>query len=207
MGLRKFKQTGFAESHETPLLLEPHALELALCSTDPVQRRHSIWCARSCLATTQVLLQHLAVEHDVQVLEALFVALSQSAGEEVVPTLLDLLSSEDVLNRNRALEVLAGFTEQVGQLMAQHLQSGDADKRIFLVNLMAELKHPQVAQWIQDILLRDPHINVVAAALEVAAEVGDAQTVAAIDVAVQRFADDAFIGFAAEIARQRIGVQ
>ena len=207
MGLRKFKQTGFAERHEAPSQLEPHALELALCSTDAAQRRHSIWCARPCSATTQVLLQHLAIERDANVQEALFVALSQSAGEEVVPALLELLSSEDVLNRNRALEVLAGFAEQVGQVMPQHLQTADVDKRIFLANLMGELKHPQVAQWVQDILLHEPHINVVAAALEVAAEVGDAQTVAAIDMAVQRFADDAFIGFAAEIARQRIGVQ
>lgn len=207
MGLRKFKQTDLAERDEAPLLLEPNALMQALCSAEVAQRRHSIWCARPCPETTHVLLQHLAVEKDVRVLELLFLALSRADGEEVVPALLELLSSEDVLSRNRALEVLADFGEQVSKAMQQHLQTADVDKRIFLVNLMGELKHPQVAQWIQDILLRDPHINVVAAALEVAAEVGDAQTVAAIDVAVQRFADDAFIGFAAEIARQRIGVQ
>ena len=189
------------------MALEPEALEIALGSTDVQVRRHSIWCARPCLATTELLLRHLAVEQDTSVQEALFVALSQSPGEAVVPALLALLSSEDVLNRNRALEVLAGFSDQVAQQMTHHLQTDDADTRIFLVNLMGELKHPQVRQWIHGILLHESHVNVVAAALEVAAEVGDGETAAAIDMAVQRFAGDAFIGFAAEIARERIGAQ
>ena len=53
-------------------------------------------------------------------------------------------------------------------------------------------------------LTHDPHINVVAAALEVLAEVGTPQACQALQLARQRFADDPFIGFAADLAQQRI---
>lgn len=207
MGLRRFEKTDQWVSEEVVVQLDPAALAAALQSTDAAQRRHSIWCAQPCPETTALLLRHLQDETSVQVQEVLLAVLGQSEGEVVVPALLEQLSSEDALLRNRALEVLASFADHVAQHMPAQLAAADVDKRIFLVNLMGELKHPQVPTWVQELLYGEEHVNVVAAALEVAAEVGDMQMLPAIDAVQRRFADDFFIGFAADMARQRIGVQ
>lgn len=207
MGLRRFIKTDSFEEEQVASQLNAAALAVALQSTDAGHRRHSIWCAQPGSETTALLLEHLLEETDAQVQEALLAALGQSEGDDVVPALLEQLSSEDVLLRNRALEVLTGFAEHVAVHMPVQLAAAEVDKRIFLVNLMGELKHPRVADWVSEILFEEAHVNVVAAALEVAAEVGDEQMLPAIEAAQQRFLDEFFIGFAADIARQRIGVQ
>ena len=54
------------------------------------------------------------------------------------------------------------------------------------------------------VLMHEAHVNVVAAALEVLAEVGTPLAAKALGSVRQRFADDPFIGFAADLAQQRI---
>jgi HEAT repeat protein len=122
----------------------------------------------------------------------------------VVQGLLPLLRSEDANLRNGAIETLSAMPDEVGPSIDVLLQDSDVDVRIFTVNLLGELRHPRLPEWLAQALKQDKHVNVVAAALEVAAEVGGGPLLSAVKAARARFADDPFIGFAADLAQQRI---
>lgn len=136
--------------------------------------------------------------------EALFLALGTMASDEAVSALLPLLRSEDARLRNGAIEVLSGLPKVVGPRISALLLDADADVRIFTVNLLGELRHEQVTQWLQQVLLADREVNVVAAAIEVMAETGQPEHIDALRETRRRFADDPFIGFAADVAIERI---
>jgi len=165
------------------------------------------WAARDLVDHPQLaraLCDHLAQEGDVSVREVMFTALGQIGGALVVQGLLPLLRSEDANLRNGAIETLASLPNDVGPSIDALLQDADVDVRIFTVNLLGDLRHPRLPEWLGLALKQDTHVNVVAAALEVAAEVGGGPLLAAVKAARSRFADDPFIGFAADLAQQRI---
>jgi hypothetical protein len=166
------------------------------------------WAARDLGSHPQAaaaLCARLGVEADASVRAVLFTSAARLGGGAVAQGLLPLLRSEDAALRNGAIEVLAGLHEAVAPHVEALLHDTDADVRIFTVNLLGDLQHPRVPHWLAQVLLEDPAVNVVGAAIEVLAEVGSADTLPALDAASARFADDAYIGFAAELARTRIG--
>ncbi len=171
---------------------------------DAEQRR---WAVRDLTAHPQAaaaLGAQLLVERDAAVREAIFLALGTMASDEAVSALLPLLRSEDARLRNGAIEVLSGLPRVVGPRISALLLDADVDVRIFTVNLLGELRHEQVTQWLQQVLLSDREVNVVAAAIEVMAETGQPEHIDALRETRRRFADDPFIGFAADVAIERI---
>ena len=136
--------------------------------------------------------------------EALFNSLGHLASDAAVQALLPLLRTEDAGLRNGAIEALAAMPQHVAPCMDRLLLDPDPDVRIFTVNLMGELRHADVPRWLQQVLRHESHINVVAAALEVLAEVGSASDLPALRSVRERFGDDAFIQFATDIAVSRI---
>lgn len=148
--------------------------------------------------------ERLRVEAHASVREALLGALTRTPCQAAVDVLLPLLRQEDAYLRNGAIEALASMPGQVGPRVDVLLADADPDVRIFAVNLLGELRHSQVPAWLRQVLSADPHVNVVAAALEVMAEVGGPEDLPAIAQAQARFQADPFIEFAADMARERI---
>ncbi len=164
------------------------------------------WAARDLAGhpdTAAQLGAHLGDEQDPSVREALFTSLSTHANEAAASALIPLLRSEDASLRNGAIEALAGMPAAVAPRMAALLHDRDPEVRIFTVNLLGDLRHPRVADWLVDVLVHDNEVNVVAAAIEVLAEVGGPQHRPALAAVVRRFPDDPFIGFAADMAAGR----
>ncbi|MDQ5897466.1 MAG: hypothetical protein QG612_1552 [Pseudomonadota bacterium] len=171
---------------------------------DTEQRR---WAVRDLMAHPQAaaaLGTHLIDEREPVVREAIFLALGTMASEESVNALLPLLRSEDAKLRNGAIEVLSGLPRVIGPRISALLLDADPDVRIFTVNLLGDLRHEQVTQWLQQVLLSDREVNVVAAAIEVMAETGEPEHIEALRETRKRFADDPFIGFAVDVAIERI---
>jgi len=165
------------------------------------------WAARDLAAHPEAaaaVCARLAQELDPSVRAVLFSSAAQLGGNVVVDAMLPLLRSEDPGLRNGAIEVLAGLPDAVAPHIDRLLHDADSDVRIFTVNLLGDLKHPQVPQWLAQVLLHEPAVNVVGAALEVLAEVGTPASLPALRSAAQRFADDAYIGFAVDVAIVRI---
>jgi HEAT repeat protein len=175
-----------------------------LSEGSPEQRR---WAARDLAqheAAAAALGAQLQVERDASVREAAFISLASMAGDAAAGALLPLLRSEDAALRNGAIESLAGMPQAVTPRIAALLADADPDVRLFSVNLLGELRHAQVLPWLLQVLQREVEVNVVAAAIEVLAEVGQPEHVPALRAARQRFARHAFIGFAADMAIERI---
>ena len=171
---------------------------------DAEQRRWAVRDLGTHPQAAAALGAQLLVERDAAVREAIFLALGTMASDEAVSALLPLLRSEDARLRNGAIEVLSGLPKVVGPRISALLLDADVDVRIFTVNLLGELRHEQVTQWLQQVLLSDREVNVVAAAIEVMAETGQPEHIDALRETRRRFADDPFIGFAVDVAIERI---
>jgi HEAT repeat protein len=184
---------------------DPAGLIAQLDDADAGVRR---WAARDLAAHPEAaaaLCARLAGELDLNVRSALFSSAARLGGDDVARALVPLLRSEDPGLRNGAIEVLAGMPDAVAPYIERLLGDADSDVRIFTVNLLGDLQHPRVPSWLSQVLLQDAAVNVVGAALEVLAEVGTPASLPALRSAASRFADDAYIGFAVDLAIERIG--
>ncbi len=205
MGLRKASEpAGLRRVEPRDYIRNGDGLIEQLQDPDVSTRR---WAARDLAEhplAASVLCEHLHHEIDPSVREVIFTTLERIGGLTTVDGVLPLLRSEDANLRNSAIGLLSSLPDAVGPRIEALLTDHDADVRIFTVNLLGDLKHADVGRWLAQVLKNDAHINVVAAALEVLAEVGTHESLPILEKVRQRFADDAFIAFAADLAEQRI---
>jgi len=176
----------------------------ALQAEAPEQRRDAARALASQPQGAAMLAERLLDETDGAVREVIFTSLARIGGTDVVAGLLPLLRSEDATLRNRTLQVLAGLPDAVAPQVNALLADADGDVRIFAVNLLGELKHPLVPHWLAQVLQHEDAVNVVGAALDVAAEVGSPPLLPALGAAQQRFGAEPYIQFAAALAIERI---
>lgn len=146
------------------------------------------------------------LEQEIQpvVREAMFTTLIAIGGNAVVKSLIPLLHSEDVPLRNLVIEALQQLPDAVAPYMETMLQDSDPDYRIFAVNVLGNLRHPQAPSWLQMVVEHDLEINVCAAAVEVLAEIGTLESIAALNALPHRFGDDPFMCFCVQAAIHRI---
>jgi len=123
--------------------------------TNPTARR---WAARD-LATTPRLGRagaasaagggHFGARGDPQHADVL--------GDELaVAGLVDCLASEDVALRNEAIEAMKQLPDEVASIMRGLLADANPDVRIFAVNVLESLRHPEVESWLITVIERDP---------------------------------------------------
>ncbi len=204
MALRRTAAEPLREVVEREHARDPDGLLAQLKTGDTEQRR---WAARDLAAhpaAAAALGSRLAAEPDPSVREALFTSLSRHANDAAADALLPLLRSEDAELRNGAIEALASMPVIAGVRIDALLADADADVRIFAVNLLGDLRHERVPRWLLGVLEHEVSVNVVCAAIEVLAEVGSTEHLAALGAAARRFGDDPFVAFAADVAIGRI---
>lgn len=204
MGLRKTTPSALHPVREREQTRDLPRLLAQLKNPDPGLRR---WAARDLgvhAEAAEELGRALAGEREPAVREALFTSLSALANESAAEALVTLLRSEDAALRNGAIEALAGMPQAVAPSIERLLRDPDPDVRIFTVNLLGELRHTEVNRWLSQVLAQESQVNVVAAAIEVLAETGGAAERPGLLRVRERFADDPFIGFATELALERI---
>lgn len=136
--------------------------------------------------------------------EAMFTTLIEIGGNVVVKGLIPLLRSEDAALRNSVVEALQQLPDAVSPDMATMLEDPDPDYRIFAVNVLANLRHPQAPVWLQQVVERDADFNVCASAVEVLAEVGAPEAIPALTALPGRFDDEPFMQFCVQAAIRRI---
>jgi HEAT repeat protein len=148
---------------------------------------------------------HLEREEDVAVREVIFAALVRLNNPSALSGLVDCLHSEDAALRNEAIETFKQMGREVDPTLKSLLADPDPDLRIFAVNILSSSQHPDLESWLVKVIEQDSHVNVCATAVDLLCEVG---TEAAIDSLVRlkaRFAAEAYIQFAADLALKRIG--
>ncbi|SEO56596.1 HEAT repeat domain-containing protein [Aquisalimonas asiatica] len=170
----------------------------------PVARRRASRELAGDQGAVDALCDALEREQDEGCRHAMLTALLVSGGQRVQERLLPLLRSEDAGLRNGAIEVLQGMPKLAAGYMDELLADSDSDVRIFAVNILESLRHERVPEWLRGVLERDGHVNVCAAAVDVLAEVGDDDCLAALRQLPGRFPGEPFIAFAVRTAERRI---
>jgi len=179
-------------------------LEKQLESADITERR---WAARDLAnfeESAKLLINKLQTEPEHSVKEAIFDSLQSMGGDDVVNGLLPMLRLEDAELRNGAIEVLQSMPEGVAIHIIELLNDGDSDVRIFAIDILQELAHPQTPQWLLSVLKDETHINVVATAVDRLTEVGTPDMIPELLQLKQRFPNENFLGFAVDTAISRI---
>jgi len=175
-----------------------------LSSPDPTARRGAARDLVNCSDATRALLQRLNVETDVSVREVILTSLIRLGDFTAVVGLVECLHSEDAALRNEAIEAMKQMSDEVAPIMFGLLHDADSDVRIFAVNILESLRHPDVESWLIDVIETDAHVNVCATAVDLLGEVGSAASREALLHLKARFHDVQFVQFASDIALRRI---
>lgn len=165
------------------------------------------WSARdlvNCPDVAAALVDRLKREGDLSVREVILTTLTRLGDSLAVAGLIDCLRSEDVALRNEAIEAMKQLPDEVAPIMQGLLADLDADVRIFAVNILESLRHPDVESWLIDVIETDPHVNVCATAVDLLSEVGTQAALEPLARFKARFADEPYVQFAADLALSRI---
>ena len=170
----------------------------------PAARRWAVRDLAGCPGSSQALVGLLRHEQDSSVREIILTILTQLGDEAAVVGLVSYLRSEDVTLRNEAVEAMKSLPDEVAPIMGALLKDPDPDVRIFAVNILESLRHDQVEEWLREVILQDPHVNVCATAVDLLGEVGTSYSREALENLRVRFPDEPYISFATDLALKRI---
>lgn len=179
-------------------------LQIDLDNPDPVARR---WAARDltdCPTASAALVSRLAREDDNSVREIILTTLTSLGDDVAVAGLVACLRSENAALRNEAVEAMKLLPKEVALIMRALLSDADPDVRIFAVNILESLRHPEVEHWLISVIDNDPVLNVCATAVDLLGEVGTSASREPLQRLKQRFLDEPYIQFAADLALKRI---
>jgi HEAT repeat protein len=175
-----------------------------LSSENPKERR---WAARDLAdykEASSYLVEQLMKEKDIAVREIIISSLLAIGDEIAIAGLINCLKSDDAHLRNSAIEALKQVSEKVSPYIERLLQDREPDVRIFAVNILESLRHPNVVKWLIEVIEKDENVNVCSTALDLLAEVGTEEAMPAIKKVKERFKNEPYIQFASDIALKRI---
>jgi HEAT repeat protein len=179
-------------------------LQRALNADSAEERR---WAARDLLdfpGSSPLLVARLNIESSESVREIIFTTLVRLGDAPAVAGLVECLRSEDAMVRNEAIEAMKCLPDAVAPIMRDLLADPDSDVRIFAVNVLESLRHPEVESWLSQVIEKDPHVNVCGTAVDLLGEVGSRTVLEPLIRLKTRFAKEPYIQFAADLAIKRI---
>lgn len=165
------------------------------------------WAARDlmdCPEASGALVDRLRREEDGSVREAILTSLTSLGDGVAVAGLVSCLRSEDANLRNEAIEAMKQLPDAVAPIMSGLLNDPSSDVRIFAVNVLESLRHPEVESWLIRVIDFDPHLNVCATAVDLLGEVGSARAEGSLRRLKARYAAEPYMVFATDLALRRI---
>ena len=164
------------------------------------------WAARDLLGqadATAPLLARLQLETEVSVREVILTTLMRIADPAAIAALVACLRSEDANLRNEAIEAMKSLPAEVAPIMQGLLTDRDPDVRIFAINVLESLRHPDVESWLITVIEHESMVNVCGTAVDLLSEVGSTASHDALERLKARFAAEPYIQFAASLALKR----
>ena len=204
MGLVKAKAVESVEKVETKEQQNCEELAAALEDSNANIRRHAAQKITSCLDAATALVSRLKREENTAVREAILNSLLQLHDPSIGRSLAECLRSEDAALRNDVIEAFKQLGAEVEPILRSLLSDPDPDVRIFVVNILNSERHPDVEQWLIEVIERDAHVNVCATAVDLLCEVGTEASIDPLFRLKARFAHEAYIQFAADLALKRV---
>jgi len=204
MGLVKQKVIQLAERGNPKVELDRSELVRALDEPNAASRRQAARDLVQFSDAATVLVSRLKREEDGSVREIILNSLVRLNDPLAVSGLVDCLRSEDAALRNEVIEAFKQFGNNVDPVLQSLLSDPDPDVRIFVVNILDSVRHSEAESWLIKVIEQDSHVNVCATAVDLLC---GAATEASVDALVRlkaRFASEAYIQFAADLALKRI---
>ena len=128
-------------------------------------------------AAVRSTLLDLMGDSDWRVRRAAIDALMTSRRTEVIPEILYALYEEtNAGKRNAALDALNRYGREILPYLDPHLQSKNADVRMFLVSVIGDLRDASHLSFLTD-CLQDPEQNLVSAAILALGKIGDPSSI------------------------------
>ena len=204
MALIKTLKSEPVPQDERKLPRDGAGLVLELENTDPLARRCAARDLATCPEAAAALVSRLQREDDASVREVILSTLTCLGNAVAVAGLVQCLRSGDAALRNEAIEAMKQLPAEVGAIVRGLLADADADVRIFTVNILESLRHPDVEAWLIEVIEHDREVNVCATAVDLLAEVGSPAALEALQRLKVHFAEEPYIQFAADLALKRI---
>jgi HEAT repeat protein len=192
-----------AEPAASPETGESHTAQLA--SPDAGIRRRAARALAADPGAANALAECLATETDPGVRNALFGSLTAIGGPRAASLVGPYVRSEDAALRGGAIDALKRLHEAAVSTVDALLNDPDPDLRLLAIEVTRVWPSERAAPRLQRIFEQDPHVNVCAAAVDVAAEAGAPELLPALTALRKRFADETFLLFAVDVACARIG--
>jgi HEAT repeat protein len=152
----------------------------------------------------EALCARVPVEPDRAVLDLLLTLLVERPSRAVVVRLLPCLASEDARLRGAVAEALEQMPGPLGEEIEALLEHPDPDIRLQGVVALQNAPLTTAPRLLREVLAREAHVNLCAAALEGLAAVGDEGDLAAVAAVRNRFPGVPFIDFAVSVCSARI---
>jgi HEAT repeat protein len=179
----------------------------SLGAADAARRRQAARALAGDAGAVAALMGRLQCESEPNVRAALFASLAAAGGPGTAALITPFLHSDDPGLRAGAIDALKSLESEAAAAIDALLEERDADLRLLAIEVVrgwpALLATPRLLR----VLAHDSHVNVCAAALDIAAETGTAELLGALKRLRRRFPDQPFIHFAANIAIARIQAQ
>jgi HEAT repeat protein len=142
-----------------------------------------------------------------RVREAIFTALARIATPQSVETVLPLLRSHDARIRTEASDALLAMKSAAWPFLSALLRDQDAAVRILACDLVRNMPNDLAVRLFCDLLDSEPEPNVCAAAVDVLAEIGGPEALAALTRCEARFRTTPFVAFSIRTVIDRIRSQ
>jgi HEAT repeat protein len=146
----------------------------------------------------------LARETVPRVREAIMTALIRIGDTASVEAILPYLRSQDAGLRAAAIESLQALPETIAPFMAPLFADRDSDVRLLATELARNMNAPDATRLLCDLIEREQHPNVCAAAIDVLMEVGTQEAIPALEKCAARFSGTPFLPFAISLAIVRL---
>jgi HEAT repeat protein len=178
--------------------------QAALDSPDAESR----WTAARALAgqadAVPALAAALSREPTPRVREAMMTALIRIGNAASIEVILPYLRSQDAALRAAAIEALQALPDAIAPFMAPLLSDSDSDVRLLATELARNMEATEATRLLCDLIEREHHPNVCAAAIDVLTEVGTPEALPTLEKCGVRFAATPFLPFAISVAMSRI---
>jgi HEAT repeat protein len=139
-----------------------------------------------------------------RVREAIMTALMRTGDAASVEAILPYLRSQDAGLRAAAIEALQALPSATAPFMEALFSDPDSDVRLLATELTRNMKASEATQILCQLIEREQHPNVCAAAVDVLTEVGTPEALPVLEKCAVRFAATPFLPFAISMAIARI---
>jgi HEAT repeat protein len=204
MSLVKPKVVQLAGRSEPKAEPDCKKLATALESGDASERRQAARDMVRCVDAGAALVSCLKREADGSVREIILSTLVHLNDPAALSGLVDCLRSENTALRNETIEAFKHLGSKADPILHSLLSDPDPDLRIFAVNILESARNDAAEIWLTKVIEKDPHVNVCAAAVDLLCGVGTESAIEPLLRLKARFASEAYIQFACDLALKRI---